>query len=177
MNKFVLTVTALLVTLTSFAGDILILNNERVFDGKVTKIKNCEVVFMTAGNKYKIPAADILAIEFADPTDKVYTKYMELASEDPNNCLQGNMDAENLHGKKGAHFALGFLFGPFALVGTALANPTPMKGKDTYMLSKNRELFDDPEYLICYRKKARAKLIAMEALGWGTAIVLIAAQY
>jgi len=83
------------------------------------------------------------------------------------------LDAENFHGKKGGHFVLGVLFGPFAMIGTALANPKPKKGKDTYMFSENKELFDDPMYLSCYRKKAKGQLIGMEALGWGSWLLLL----
>jgi hypothetical protein len=32
--------------------------------------------------------------------------------------------------------------------------------------SKNKDQFDDPEYLSCYKKKAKGQLTGMEALGW-----------
>ena len=88
-------------------------------------------------------------------------------------CAFGQQDAEMFHGKKGGHFVLGFLFGPFALIGTALANPTPDRGARTYMLSQHKDLFSDPAYLMCYKKKARGKLLGMEAAGWGTWILLL----
>ena len=77
------------------------------------------------------------------------------------------------YSKKVGHFFLGVLFGPFAMIGTALANPTPEKGKLTYMLSKNKDQFSDPQYLSCYKKKAKGQLIGMEASGWGAWIVLV----
>jgi hypothetical protein len=43
--RITLTVTATLLALTSFANDILTLNNEMVFNGKITKIKKGTVVF------------------------------------------------------------------------------------------------------------------------------------
>lgn len=173
MKKIVLTFVMILFIIESFAGDILTLNNEMVFDGKVTKIKDCAVVFKANGKKYIIPASEIFSIQFENTEDKVYTEYLKLLEKDPELCLKGRLDAENYHGKKGGHFVLGLLFGPFAMVGTLLSNPTPERGKDTYMMSKNKDNFSDPEYLSCYRKKAKGQLIGMEALGWGTWILLL----
>jgi len=173
MKKIVLTIVAILIAIASFAGDILTLNNEMVFEGKVTKIKDCAVVFKANGKKYIIPASEIFSLQFENTEDKVYTDYLKLLESDPELCLKGRLDAENYHGKKGGHFVLGFLFGPFAIVGTLLSNPTPERGKETYIMSKNKEIFNDPEYLSCYRKKAKGQLIGMEALGWGTWILLL----
>lgn len=173
MKKITLTIFATLFTIASFAGDILTLNNKMVFEGKVTKIKGCAVVFKVRENKYIIPASEIFSIQFENTEDRVYTRYMQLLEKDPDKCLKGRLDAENFHGKKGGHFVLGVLFGPFAMIGTALSNPTPEKGKQTYMVSKNRDLFSDPAYLSCYRKKAKGQLIGMEVLGWGAWILFV----
>ncbi len=173
MKKQTLTLIATLFAIASFAGDILTLNNEMVFEGKVARIKDCAVVFKAEGNKYIVPASEIFSLQFENTEDKVYTKYMKMADRNPNKCLSGRLDAENYHGKKVGHFVLGFLFGPFAMIGTAIANPTHEKGKQTYMMSKNNEQFSDPEYLSCYKKKAKGQLIGMEALGWGAWILLL----
>lgn len=154
-------------------ADILTLIDQSAFQGKVTKIKDCAIIFKTNDDKYLIPAHDIFSIEFEDPNDKIYTDFLKLSDQDPDKCLNGRLDAENFHGKRGGHFILGVLFGPFAMIGTAIANPTPDRGKQTYMLSKNKDLFTDPEYLNCYRKKAKGQLIGMEALGWGALILLV----
>jgi hypothetical protein len=173
MKKLALTITATLFAIASFAGDILTLNNEMVFEGKVTKIKDCAVVFKADGNKYIVPASEIFSLQFENTEDKVYTEYMKMAVGDPNKCLIARFDADNYHGKNGGHFVLVVIFGPFAMIGTALANPTPERGRQTYMRSKNKEQFSDPEYLSCYRKKAKGQLIGMEALGWGAWILLL----
>ena len=173
MKRIVLTFTAALFALSSFAGDILTLNNEMVFEGKVTKIKDCAVVFSSDANKYVVPVSDIYSIQFADTEDKVYTDYLEMSEENPDKCLNGRLDAELYHGKKSGHFILGFLFGPFSIIGTALSNPTPERGRKTYMLSKNKDQFSDPQYLSCYKKKAKGQLIGMEALGWGAWVLLL----
>ena len=92
-----------------------------------------------------------------------------------NKCLNGQMDAENFHGKKGGHFALGFLFGPFAMIGTALANPTPYNSSNMIMMVDDRDdpKFSDPVYLDCYKKKAKTSLIGVEGLGWLSWILIL----
>jgi len=176
MKKITLTLTATLFAIASFAGDILTLNNEMMFEGKVLKIKNCEVTFKAAdGNKYFIPAEDIFSVVFENPSDKVYTEYLQLADSDPDKCMKGRMDADNYHGKAGLHVALGVLFGPFAIIGAAVSTPTPQKGKDTYAMSQNKDMFQDPMYLNCYTKKARGKNVGNTAIGWGAWILFILA--
>lgn len=69
--------------------------------------------------------------------------------------------------KAGHHFVLGLVFGPFAVIGAAISNPTPYKGAKTMMLSKNKEMFSDPVYLQCYKKKALGKNVGNTAIGWG----------
>ncbi|MDX9882458.1 MAG: hypothetical protein RBS73_10350 [Prolixibacteraceae bacterium] len=175
MKPIYLTLLIACISFSSFAGDILILKNELVYEGKIARIKNCELVFKIKGEKYVIPASDIYSVEFENPEDKVYSNYMKLAANDPNKCLSGSLDAENFHGKKGGHFVLGVLFGPFAMIGTALANPTPERGRHTLLKSQNNDQFNDLEYLTCYKRKARGQLILAEALGWGAWIVFVLA--
>ncbi len=166
MNKFFLSFIFASISVISIAGDILTLTNQMVFEGKVLKIKDCEVHFKADGQHYIIPTSDISSLEFENTTDKVFTDYVKLADTDPNKCLNGRIDAEAYHGKQGLHFALGVLFGPIAVIGTALSSPTPERGKNTYLMSKNKDQFSDPEYLICYKKKARGKLMSATSLGW-----------
>lgn len=155
------------------AEDILILNNTKQFEGKVTRIKNCMVTFKVQGDKYHIPASDVYSIEFGNKQDKVYTNYLKQLEVDPGKCVKGRLDAAKYHGKKSSHIALGFLFGPFAMLGTALANPTPQKGRLTTRMSENSEMFSDPDYLECYKQKVKGKLIGAEAIGFGIAALMI----
>lgn len=171
--KITLTLVAALWVGAIYAADLLTLNNQMVFEGKVLKIKNCSVVFKTDGNKYLIPADEIYCIQFEDKNDKVYTRYMENADNDKSGCLHGKSDASKYHGKKGGHFVLGVLFGPFAVAGTLLSNPTPEKGKLTLQMSKNKEEFNNPEYLSCYKKEAKAQLLGIEAIGMGAWLLLL----
>ena len=87
-------------------------------------------------------------------------------------CSCGKSDAAMYHGKKTGHFVLGLFFGPYAMIGTAIAKQTPQKGSHTYELSKNKKLFTDPYYLRCYRKKAKGDLLGMEAQGLIAGIVI-----
>jgi hypothetical protein len=171
MNKLFLSLIFASFSVISFAGDILTLTNQMVFEGEVIKIKDCEVYFKSEGESYIIPSSDIFSLQFENTTNKIFTEYLKLADVDSNKCLNGRIDAEAYHGKQGLHFALGVLFGPIALIGTALSNPTPDKGKNTYLMSKNKDQFSDPEYLICYKKKAKGKLVSATSLGWLTWIL------
>jgi hypothetical protein len=58
------------------------------------------------------------------------------------------------------------------MLGTLASNPTPQRGKKTIMVSENKQIFNDPEYLNCYRKTAKGQLIGMEALGWAAWIII-----
>ena len=174
MYKFIIALIFLFYSQISFAfNDIITLNNNMSFQGKVTKIKNCEVSFKVDGEKYSIPSSEIFSIEFANINNKTYTNYLKISENEPDNCLNGTLDAEFYHRKKGGHFVLGVLFGPFAMIGTALANPTPDRGRNTYSMSNNKDLFTDPQYISCYKKKAKTQLITAEALGWAAWILII----
>ena len=155
------------------AGDVLILPNGNQYEGKVVKLKGCDVIFRSNGSRYVIPAGEIHSIHFEDENNKVLKDYQELTSDEGiNKCMEGAKDAANFHGKKGAHVALGFCFGGFSMIGTALADCGPMKGSETMLLSKNKPLFTDYEYIQCYKKEARKNLLIMEAVGWGAFIVI-----
>ena len=171
MRKILLTFTFLHICCLSFGGDVITLNNGQYFEGKITKIKStCEIVFKSEGAKFIIPTSTIAFIQFENITNKVYRKYMSISG--PEACMQGQMDAGKFHGKKGGHVALGVLFGPFAMLGTLLASPTPDRGKSTFMMSENKDLFNNYEYIECYKKEAKSSLIGMEAIGWGVWILL-----
>lgn len=169
MKKILLFLFAIILTHFSYA-DILTLLNGQSFEGRVQKIKNCSIVFKCEKEKYFIPSDSIFSIEFADQNDPVYTDYVPMAGSDA--CLKGTLDAQQFHGKGGLHLALGFLFGPFAVIGAALSNPNPYRGRDTVMLSKNRDSFSDPIYLQCYKRKARRRNVGHAFMGWGIVVVI-----
>ncbi len=173
MKRITLIMIAVLMAFSSYAaGDILTLNNGKKFEVKVKRIKDCSVICKARGQKFEIPASDIFSLQFENTTDKVYIRYLKMLDQNPDLCMQGKLDAKNYHGKKGVHVVLGFLFGPFAMLGTALANPSPYNGKRTQLMSKNKDHFSNLEYLSCYKKTAKNQLIKMEATGWASSIVL-----
>lgn len=87
-------------------------------------------------------------------------------------CACGRSDAERFHGRKSTFFALGVVCAPYAMIGTAFIQPAPRGGKYTVQLSKHQTLFNDPDYLKCYRKKARADMLGAELSGFITLLVV-----
>ena len=164
-------ITLLPISLFGVEEDVLTLTNQMRFKGKIITAKDCKVKFKAEGNAYWIPAAAIYSIEFANPEDDVYLEYIQ--QESANKCFSGNTDAELYHGKAGFHVAMGVLFGPFALIGAAVASPTPQSGKTTMFMSENKEFFNDPEYLTCYQKKARGKNVVNTIYGWAAWILVV----
>jgi len=166
--------TANSLPITNSSKDVLTLVNKfdgtpgKSFEGIIKKIKGCEVVFEAEGEKYFVPASEIYSISFADSTSPILTRYLKMPVDD--NCMKGAMDAQMYHSSSGS-FWWGMLFGPFAIIGAALGNPTP--GDAAYM-SSNRELFSDPVYLYCYSQAARKKNVQTAALGWGTWVLILA---
>lgn len=158
---------------SALAQDVVVMNNAMKFEGKAVEIVGDSLDFVIEGDLYSIPTSEIQMVLVADTTDTFYqhASAMENANVEP--CMMGQYDAEMYHGKKGAHFALGVLFGPFAMIGTAICNPTPEKGKNTYLMSQNKALFSDPAYISCYKKKARGQMLGYDALGWATWLLLL----
>lgn len=172
--KKVLFLISFLSIFTLQAGDILTLTNQHTFEGKVIKIKDCTVVFKHQNERYEVPTNDIFSIVFESHKSKIYTKYMEgiINNDNMDVCLQGRMDASLGHGKKVGHFVLGVLFGPFAMLGTAFANPTPYNAGKLHLIQASKENFSDPTYLSCYKRKAKGELILWEGIGWLTIFIL-----
>jgi len=160
------------ITINLASADILTLSNGAQFSGDVKRIKDCEVIFKFQKHRYSIPVADIEYIGFTNPNSDVLNEYENLSGSDK--CLKGTFDA-SYHKGDGTAFALGVLFGPFAVIGEAVASPSPYNGKETMMLSKNKGLFNDPAYLTCYSKNVRKKHTGSAALGWAAWILLILA--
>ena len=169
---FSVLLVSVLVT-SAFTRDVMILNNQMAFEGRVSRIKDCSVIFRVDGERYEIPAEDIFAIKFEDVDNRIYRNYIHSLQTNPEKCMSGTLDANNHHGKAGGHVVLGVLFGPFAVIGAAVANPTPEKGARTMMMSPNPGLFNDPAYLSCYTKKAKSQNVVHTALGWAVWIFIL----
>lgn len=143
------------------------------FHGKVKKVKDCAVHFKaTDGNTYIIPGDDIFAYRLKDEESKFEDAMFEIVTNG-DECAKGTYDADNYHGKYAGNFAGGFLLGVFWIIGAAIADPTPYKGKDTMLMSQNQHLFTNPVYLQCYKKKAKAKNVGAATAGWATWILIV----
>jgi hypothetical protein len=172
MRKLITILCLTLFLLKVYGGDFITLNNDKVYEGKVTKIKDCMVHFKINNERFVIPATDINCIEFQDKQDNVYVKYMNMNPEERNKCLQGRLDAESYHGRTFGNIMVGFLFGVFGVIGCAVSSPVPQKNKKALMLSKNQDIFNDMEYLKCYKKRARGKNVVNSCIGWGAWIII-----
>ena len=140
--------------------DVLTLKSGLIFDVEVVKVKKRAVIAISDGEKLYIPAGDIESIVITSPASPVLK-----SGEFSDLMAAGANDAKNFHGKTVGHFFLGVFFGPIAMAGTAIASPTPYKGKMTPYASDNKDLFADPEYLSGYRKTAKRRLLISEAAG------------
>ena len=121
------------------------------------------------GEKFAIASSEKFLIKFEDPSNRELKKYDELSSYEK--CNMGIMDA-NMYHKNGAAFGWGVLFGPFAMIGAAISNPSPMNSSNAYV-SPNRDLFSDASYLSCYSTQARKKNVKGAGLGWLSWILLV----
>jgi hypothetical protein len=178
MKKIIFTLLTALTVISVQAFDKLTLTNGMQFQGDIVKVKGCSVVFKTEAGKVEVPAKDIYSVEFENPNDEQFVEYIAILDSEGkgDKCMNGQLDGERYHGKKGGHFVLGMLFGPFAVIGTAIgSNPTPYNSKNTIVLSQNKDQFNDPEYLMCYKKSAKKSLIGMELAGWAAWLLLIVA--
>ena len=171
MKRFVIVLTAwLLVFSMAYAADVVVLKDGHGFTGKIKSIRDCTVKVKWEKGILLIPLEQVAYLEFEDPDDKTARDYLALPQD--NKCLLGQQDAEMFHGKYGGHVVLGIFFGPFAMLGTAIAQPYPYRGRHTPAMSQNKELFNDPEYAECYKRRAKGRLIGAEAIGWGAWLVI-----
>lgn len=176
MKKLILSLLTVVTVISAQAFDKLTLTNGMQFQGDVVKVKACSVMFKTEAGKVEVPAKDIYSVEFENPNDEQFIEYIAIlnSADSADKCMNGQMDAQRYHGKKGMHFVLGFLFGPLAVIGTAIgANPTPYNAKNQVALSQspNKDQFTDPEYLMCYKKEAKKRLIVVECAGFGGRVI------
>jgi hypothetical protein len=161
----------LLLSSILFANDEVQLLNCEIYHGEVLKIDQCKVHFKTVCQTLIIDADSIDYLKFECLDNEIYVNYInDLTLKEK--CLRGHNDAKNLYNYGIPHFILGVLFGPFTVVGTLVATPTPNKSQATMKLSENKELFGDPSYLECYKKEAKSKNLSAALAGWTTWIVI-----
>jgi hypothetical protein len=160
-----------------FSQDVLIKISGDSTRVKIVEIGLTEVKYKNyddlGGITYGIYKTEVLRIRYADGRVESFSAEELAKSMSPaEKCSCGRSDAENYHGMKGAGFACGAYCGPFAILGTAITRQTPKMGMRTARLSDHKALFQDPFYLKCYNKKAKADLMNMELQGLIAAIVV-----
>jgi hypothetical protein len=156
---------------TVIASDVLTLENGHTYEGKVIAVNQCSVEFEFDDAVYAIPAQDVATVFIEDMTKRTAKKLANmLAGSD--NCWKGMNDGAN-HGKQGGQFLCGVAFGAFGVIGCAVTNRTPMKSSNLALMTQNKDLWNDAEYLNCYNKEARSKAVNNSLLGWATWVLLI----
>ena len=181
MKKLILSLLTVVTVISAQAFDKLTLTNGMQFQGDVVKVKAFSVMFKTEVGKVEVPAKDIYSVEFENPNDEQFLEYIAIlnSADSADKCMNGQMDAQRYHGKKAGHLVLGLLFGPWAIIGTAIvANPTPYNAENnnTVGLSQNKDQFNDALYLMCYKREAKKTLIGREFAGFSVQLagVLVA---
>lgn len=170
MKNFTL-LSFLLISLSAFANDIITLSNGASFEGKVVQIHSCDLQFRFDGDTYTIPADDIESVQLESINERITRKINNLLAAD-DNCWKGTNDGAN-HGKGGGQFFAGVGFGAFGVIGCAVAQRSPAKSSNMALMSANKDLWNNSEYLNCYNKSARGKAITNSLLGWATWILLL----
>jgi hypothetical protein len=152
-------------------NDVVVLKDGHLFRGDVEHVYNCAIRFAVGDAAYEIPAQDIAEVYFGNPESRAARRMTEVIA-DADACFTGKTDAEH-HGHGVGHFATGFLFGPFGVIGCAVAKRTPYKSNSPELITVNQSMWSDPAYLACYNKGARSKAVTTSALGWATWILIL----
>jgi hypothetical protein len=171
MTKLILLIFSFLISINLCAEGNLIIENQKWLEDNDINSLDCNSKINVEQKQYILTITDIVSLQLEEPYSSVENSFIKSCIEDSIKCINGSFDAKKYHGKKGQHILLGMFLGPYAMIGTALSNPTPERGEKTMSMSKNNELFNDPEYRKCYKKKAKRQLIGMEAIGTGISII------
>ena len=159
------------VSTQAMAFDHIQLKTGHIFEGTVTKIEPCSVEFEFNAERYIVPAHDIEFVALEAPKKRTVKK-LEALLNGSDNCWKGNSDGAN-HGHSGGQFLCGVAFGAFGVIGCAVTTRNPMKSSNPSLMSSNRELWNDGEYLNCYNKAAKSSAVSNSLLGWATWVLLI----
>jgi hypothetical protein len=178
MQKFILFLAYNFFLLSyGYSQDYLIKKNGDSLKVKIVETNLTEVKYKEYKNlmgiTYGIYKSDVLRIRYQNGRVESFTPEELAKSMSPEEkCSCGRSDAAKYHGLKGGAFACGAYCGPFVLLGTAITKQTPKMGMRTSKISEHKNLFQDPYYLKCYNKKAKADLLGMEAQGLAAVILI-----
>lgn len=158
-------------------NDVVVLKNGITIECSISSINNT-IISYQENEKSKLSTVSLEEVMFLqiDPKNKSLLRQMRKDFKkikrglQVDSCHEGITDANTFHKRAGGNFALGFFFGVFGLIGTAVGNP---KMPHYYPIADTSNL-SDPTYIQCFSRKAKGKNIGNAAIGWGVSIVLSA---
>lgn len=176
--KHLLLFIFLCLAFTVRAQDIITLLDGETIECKVTKIGLSEIEYKKLDNLdgplYIMEKSLIFMITYEGGTKDVFSIQAdsstvvveELNVVDLRNfCEEGRKDAMKYRNGVG-HVVAGALFGVFAVIGAAIAHPSPEKHLRTLTTSKNKDIFNNPNYKGCYIREAKKGNIIHTCMGW-----------
>lgn len=167
----------LFLTLLFFSANMfadIVTIDGRQYNVEINRIQPKKVLFTFGNDTYVVPMnkIDMIYLEGSNSTFAKSAEVLNQIVSEGNPCLLGTTDAQS-RGKTTVNVIGGVLFGPFALIHKALKDFHPMKDIETITVSGNKDLVDNPNYIQCYRKKAKTKALTETAGGWATWILIV----
>lgn len=155
---------------TGYTRDKIYLTNGKTLRCEIVTVEWNKLEYRQRGKIAVLHADDVALIELDAANIEVIEKIN--VQIDPRNplasCEMGKADANAFHNRGFGNFALGFFFGPFGVLGTAIGAPR----SPDYVKIPVKENLSDPAYLKCYRKRARGKNVLHAAAGWAGILLL-----
>lgn len=183
---------------TSDDCDIILLKNLDEIKAKVIKIGQDEIEYKKCDNRtgptYTIKKSEVFYIKYPNGTKEIINPNANTSSNNPvsqnttkdnsasnsnsssaSNFEKGKTDAQLFHKKIFGHIVLGLFLGIIGLICAALSSPSPYKDSQCAMLSQNKNLFNDPDYLRGYKRQARTQNVIYTGIGWLIWLILLIA--
>lgn len=172
--KKLLILAGVLIGFTSSAKDLIFLQSGEKISATIIDVRQDTLFYVKGKNG---TAQFLLSNEVAFiQLDKKNTRVHQILQEnivveppvDEIKMLEGKLDA-NLHHNRGfGNFCLGFFFGPFGVLGTAIGKPR----SPDYVKIPKKENLENTDYLKGYEKRARGKNVLHAVGGWAVVVLL-----
>jgi hypothetical protein len=172
--KKILLLACMMQALTGFTKDSIILNSGRELKVIIVDIKTNLLSYKK--NKRSevqiLNAKDVAFIRIDERNilirNLIQEEMKNQSPVDETKMLEGKLDATNFHQRGFGNFCLGFLLGPFGVVGTAIGRPR----NPDYVMTPNKDNLSNPDYLKGYKRRARGKNVTNALGGWAAVIML-----
>jgi hypothetical protein len=168
--KKILLFALLLSSLTSYSKDKIKLSSGKTVRCNIVSLEQDRLTYTHRHQTITVSPSDVLLIE-VDPDNTTIIEKLRLNyQENPlAACEIGKADAIAYHNRGFGNFCLGFFFGAFGVIGTAVGTPR----SPDYVKIPIKENLQNPEYLKCYEKKARGKNVGSAVGGWATFLLIL----